>query len=115
MIFKKGDVAILKNSKKYPDLNGEAVIIANDLELRLNEGGFAVYGHELTLKCDGIARFAEQHQLCKAPLPRQADRLTKMQWANCAWSPYQNMDCMRLAKELVQVRNRTAALRRRLK
>lgn len=115
MNFKKGDVAMLINCKKYPDLSGEAVIIASGLELRLNDSGFAAYGYKLTLKCDDIARFAEQHQLCKAPLPRQADRLTKMKWSDGPWQPYSRPDCMALARELQAVRNRTAALRRRLK
>jgi hypothetical protein len=114
MLFKKGDVAILRNCKKYPHLNGEAVIIAGEIEMRIGDDGETVYGHELTLKCDGIARFATDDQLKKAPSPCQADRLMIGHWSDCAWSPYQNMDCMRLAKELVQVRDRTAALRRRM-
>jgi hypothetical protein len=114
MIFKKGDVAILHNCNKHPELNGEAVIIAGKMEIRIGDDGETVWGHELTLKFDGIARFATIDQLEEPPAPRQDDRMNKVAWSDCDWSPYQNMNCMRLAKELVEVRRRTAALRRRM-
>jgi len=114
MIFKKGDVAILCNCEKYPHLNGEAVIIAGMIEIRIDDDGSTVWGHELTLKCDGIARFATLHQLEKAPAATNGDRLQKVSWADCAWSPYRKPDCMALARELKQIRDRTASSRRRM-
>ncbi len=114
MIFKKGDVAILKNCKKYPHLNGEAVIIAGKLEPRIDDDGSIIWGHELTLKFDVVSEFAADYQLDKVPTPCQADRLTAVKWADCAWQPYHKPDCMALAIELKRVRDRTAALRRRL-
>ncbi len=114
MIFQKGDVAILKNCEKYPYMNGEAVIIAGELEPRIDHDGSTVWGHVLTLKARGVDRFAMIHQLDKALAPSQADRLTKATWADCAWQPYHKPDCMALAIELKQARDRSAALRRRL-
>lgn len=115
MIFKKGDVVILKNCTKYPNLNGEAVIIASGFEPWIDDMGFAAWGYELMLKYDDVRLFAATYQLSKAPSPCQADRLTKMQWSDGPWQPYSRPDCMALARELQAVRNRTAALRRRLK
>ena len=114
MIFKKGDVAILKNCKKYPYMNGEAVIIAGDLVPMIGADGSTVYAHELTVKYDGVARFVTLDQLDKAPAPSEGDRLAKVNWASCDWQPYHKPDCMALAIELKRVRDRTAALRRRL-
>ena len=114
MIFKKGDVAILRNCKKYPYMNGEAVIIASELEPRIGDDGSTVWGHVLALKYSGVDRFVMIHQLDKAPAPSQGDRLTKASWADCAWQPYHKPDCMALAIEFKRARDRTAALRRRL-
>lgn len=114
MIFAKGDVAILKNCELYPHLNGEMVVIAGPMEPRIDVYGSTVWGHILTLKANGVARFAALHQLDKAPPPSQGDRLAKVSWTDCAWQPYHKPDCMALAIEFKRARDRTAALRRRL-
>lgn len=114
MIFKKGDVAILRNCEKYPYMNGEAVIIAGPMELRIGDDGSMVYGHELTLKFDGVTQFAALHQLENTPAPSHYGRLTASTWSDCDWQPYHKPDCMALAIELKRVRDRTAALRRRM-
>lgn len=112
--FQKGNVAILKNCRKYPHLNGEAVIIASTLTLCDGGNNSWVWGHKLASEYDGMVRFAMLNQLDKAPPPSQGDRLTKVTWADCAWQPYHKPDCMALAIELKCVRDRIAALRRRI-
>jgi len=61
----------------------------------------------ITAKLSALAKI-------EPPTSPKDELLTRVRWIDCAWSPYQKIDCMILARELHQVRQRSAELRRRL-
>lgn len=65
-------------------------------------------------RLESLTQATRQAELAQAAHPTQADRLTVLSWLSAPWSPYQKIDCMLLARELYQVRQRSAELRRRL-
>lgn len=84
--FKVGDVCILINTERHPEIEGQTVTVIENFGWQEPEGVDPFFGYRLDIQVDGCSIVAKQYQLKKKPLPRNFKK--KVSWDSVGWSPY---------------------------